>query len=300
MKQMKYSVLLCFALAIPAFANSFSHGNAMSADLGLQSVEVQYASANHAAVAAAKQQAFAAAKQLPKENPLLTYYRRETKQYEIDAKEAEKAAWMYAKMSQEAVPMAVADAKKIAAQEAKRIDVDTWAHAAWDFEKLLTNPLPGKAAAAAAAAAAPIDKIVGEYANAEAAYDGTSQEYANRVAMDVDLSKKLITYAHQYQLQGNDEMAKAYQTQSTLLMKQATKFSDISKSYNKMATKIFNVIPILQGMAGTTGAFAAWKVDPGNSLPAEHVFPFTPVPPLEFVQTADKTSTAKTSSFLPR
>ena len=35
---------------------------------------------------------------------------------------------------------------------------------------------------------------------------------------------------------------------------------------------------VFQGMAGTTGTFAAWKVDPGGSLPAEHVFPFTPVP----------------------
>jgi hypothetical protein len=249
-----------------------------------------------ASVAAARR-----ARQPEMDNPLLMYYRRETRQYQRDAVAAEKAAMMYSKMAQEAVPIAAKAATKLAKEELSRIDVDTWAHSTWQFEQMLHNPLPGKAAAAAAAAAAPIEKVVGDYAKSETAYDVTAQEYGNRVALDTDLSKKLITYAHQYALQGNKEMSDAYDEQATLLMNQATKFADISKSYHKMATKIFNVIPILQGMAGTTGDFAAWKVDPGQSLPAEHVFPFTPVPPLEFVQTADEATTAKSqSSFLSR
>jgi len=309
MKQMQYSVLLCFVLATPAVANANS--NALSADegLGLQTVEVIRASGGHAqtgghaqAVAATRlaQHSQTAALQKPGENPLLTYYRKETKAYERDAEAAQKAAEMYTKMAQQAVPIAAKQATALTAEETKRINVDTWAHATWQFEQMLTNPLPGKAAAAAAAAAAPIDKIVAGYGKAETAYDVTAQEYANRVGMDSALSKKLITYAHQYALQGNKPMSDAYTEQATLLMNQASKFADISKSYNKMASKIFNVIPILQGMAGTTGAFAAWKVDPAATLPAEHVFPFTPVPPLEFVQTADEDDIAKSHSFLGR
>merc|ERR1719327_1213310 len=305
MKPLQYSILSGFALANLALAATSS--NALSADgsLGVQTWEVIRASGGRSQSDAVKQLAkeshTAAVKQPGKENPLLGFYREKTKQYEKDAVEAMKAAEMYTKMAQQAVPIAAKQATKLTGEELKRIDIDTWAHSTWQFEQLLHNPLPGKAAAAAAAAAAPIGKIVGEYAKAEGAYDVTAQEYANRVALDTDLSKKLITYAHQYALQGNKAMSDAYDEQATLLMNQATKFADISKSYNKMATKIFNVIPILQGMAGTTGDFAAWKVDPGGSLPAEHVFPFTPVPPLEFVQTSDDTVTAKPqSSFLSR
>jgi len=291
---MQYSVILGLALAAVAWADIAGNRAALRADVGLdRTVEVLHASTHHSK--------FAAAKQPAKENPLLTYYRKETKSYERDAVEAEKAAKMYAKMAEEAVPIAAKAATTITKEEMSRINIDTWAHAAWQFEQMLTNPLPGKAAAAAAAAAAPLEKTVAGYAKAEAAYDVTAQEYANRVALDTDLSKKLMTYAHQYALQGNKEMSDAYTEQSTLLMNQASKFSDISKSYNKMATKIYNVIPILQGMAGTTGTFAAWKVDPGSSLPAEHVFPFTPAPPLEFVQTEDKVSKDQSqSSFLSR
>lgn len=310
MKQMQYFMLLRSVFAVLVEGDTGS--NVLRADegLGLQTVKVVRAFGGHSQQNAIKQhqkevrttateEARGATLQPAKENPLLTYYRKETKQYQKDAMEAEKAAEMYTKMAQQAVPIAAKAATGLSKEELSRIDVDTWAHATWQFEQMLHNPLPGKAAAAAAAAAAPIGKTVGEYAKAEAAYDVTAQEYANRVALDTDLSKKLITYAHQYALQGNQEMSDAYKEQATLLMNQATKFADISKSYNKMATKIFNVIPILQGMAGTTGNFAAWKVDPGGSLPAEHVFPFTPVPPLEFVQTAEKATTAK-SSFLSK
>merc|ERR1719160_2146804 len=103
----------------------------------------------------------------------------------------------------------------------KRIDMPTWAHAAWDFEKMLTNPLPGRAAAAAAKAAAPIDATAADYVKSEKIYDGASQAYAERVGMDQGLAKQLATYANQYRLQGDEVLAKTYGEQSTELMKQA-------------------------------------------------------------------------------
>merc|ERR1719386_451512 len=116
--------------------------------------------------------------------------------------------------------------------------------------------------------------------------------------MDEALAKQLATYANQYRLQGDNEMAKAYVEQSTLLMKQADTFAKISTNYNKMANKLKTVVPVIQDMAGMHGASAAWKIDPDATLPAEHVFPFTPVPPIEFVQT-DSTS-SELSAFLRR
>merc|ERR1719409_1438809 len=109
--------------------------------------------------------------------------------------------------------------------------------------------------------------------------------------MDNALAQKLATYANQYALEGNKEMAKEYKMQATILGTQAKTFADIASGYHKRATKIQGTIPILQGMAGTAGDFAAFKVDPDATLPAEHVFPFTPVPPLEFVQTGQAVST---------
>lgn len=218
-------------------------------------------------------------------NPVIDLYGRQTKQYLMDAVEAEKAAKMYAKMAAAVVPKAVKTAAVLTTQEMSRIDMPTWAHAAWEFEKMLTNPLPAKAAAAAAKAAAPIDATAAAYVKSEKIYDQASQDYATRVGMDEALAKQLATYANQYRLQGDKVLANTYAEQSTLLMNQADTFAKISQKYNKMANKIKDVVPVIQDMAGMHGASAAWKVDPDNTLPLEHVFPFTPVPPIEFVQT---------------
>ena len=45
--------------------------------------------------------------------------------------------------AQQAVPIAAKEATKLTQEELKRIDIDTWAHATWQFEQMLTNPLPG-------------------------------------------------------------------------------------------------------------------------------------------------------------
>jgi len=232
-------------------------------------------------------------------NPAVDLYRKWAKQYETDAEAAEAAAKMYAKMAQEAVPIAVKSTTGLTASELQRIGVGTWAHATWQFEQMLENPKPGKAAMAAAAAAAPFSKSVNDYAKSELAYDGAAQGYALRVGMDQALAKKLATYANQYRLEGKTEMADAYVTQSRTLAAQAKTFSETSKDYNKMAAKIYGVIPVLQGMAGAAGAFAAYKENPANDMPPEHVFPFTVVPPLEFVQTG-AVEARNTDGFLSR
>jgi len=217
-------------------------------------------------------------------NPAIDIYRKWTKQYEKDAEEAEAAAKMYSKMAKDAVAQSKADAHTIAAAEMNRVGVNTWAHSAWIFEKMFTNPKPGRAAIAAGKAAAPFNKIVGDYAAAQAAYDGTAQAYSLRVGMDQDLAKKLMTYSNQYALQGNKEMSDTYNAQATLLMSQATNFANVAKSYNTMANKIHAVIPQIQSMAGQAAGYAAYWENPTNDMPAEHVFPFTIVPPLEFAQ----------------
>jgi len=215
-----------------------------------------------------------------KGNPLLELYRKWTVQYEADAQEAAKAAAHYAQLAREAVPNAVKEAHALGESEMNRIGVNTWAHAAWDFEKMLTNPAPAEGAKAAAEAAAPFNKAVAGYQKAQTAYDQTAQGYALRVGMDDNLAKKLMTYSNQYKLQGNTEMADTYKTQATLLMNQAENFASLATSYTAMATKIHNVIPILQKDAGAAAGYAAYFKNPTNAIPPEHAFPFTIAPPL--------------------
>jgi hypothetical protein len=162
--------------------------------------------------------------------------------------------------------------------------VPVWGHATWEIEKMLENKAPAKAAAAAAKAAAPFMKAAGEYQKAQTAYDGAAQGYALRVGMDQDAAKKLQSYANQYELEGNKEMSKTYQEQASLLMKQAENYRDTAVEYNKMALRLHNVINTIQADAGKAGAYAAYPFNPGNSMPPEHVFPFTVAPPFEVKQ----------------
>lgn len=217
-------------------------------------------------------------------NPAIAMYRRRTLQYEKDAKEAEKAAAMYAKMAQDAVKQSVQDTKAIVPQEFGRIGLDTWAHAAWQFEQMLTDPKPGLAAKAAAKAAKPYNEAYAEYAKAQASYNSAAAGYAIRAGMDQKEAKKLQTYSDQYHLQGNKELGDKYGAEATLLMKQAENFQGFANNYQGMAQRIFGALPTIQNMAGQAGAYAAWEKNPTNNMPAAHVFPFTITPPLEFVQ----------------
>lgn len=230
----------------------------------------------------------------PSGNPAIDVYRRWTKQYEKDAAEANKAAQMYAKMANDAVAQAKGDASKLAAVEMNRVGVNTWAHAAWAFEGMLTNPKPGKAAVAAGKAVVPFNKAVGQYASAQAAYDLAAQGYTLRVGMDQDLAKKLMTYSNQYALQGNKELAENYNNQATLLMSQAENYAGVAKQYNGLANRLKNVIPAIQNMAGQAAVYAAYWENPLNDIPAEHVFPFTIAPPLVLAQ--GKTTVEETSA----
>jgi len=223
--------------------------------------------------------------QPPSMNPAVAMYRRWTLQYEKDAVEAEKAAEMYSKMTQDVLKNSKETTAAITAGELQRIGADTWAHSAWQFEQMLTDPLPGKAALAAAKAAAPYGKAYTQYAAAQAQYNAAATGYALRVGMDQKLAKQLQTYSDQYRLQGEKVMADSYKSQATLLMKQATSFQGLATDYQSMATRIFGALPTIQNMAGQAGAYAAWQVNPANNLPPQHAFPFTIVPPLVLAQT---------------
>merc|ERR1719321_2126868 len=72
-------------------------------------------------------------------------------------------------------------------------------------------------------------------------------------------------------------------------MTQAENMAATSKSYFNFAYKINGAIGGIQKMAGIAGTKAAWNVAPVAPVPQSHLFPFTPVPPLEFAQTGQST-----------
>jgi len=223
---------------------------------------------------------FAVALGLEKKNPaFLARYTEMTEQYEKDAEEANEAAKHYDELAKEAVPGVKKLTDKLVDEEMKRIGVATWAHAAWDFEKMLKNPAPREAAKAAAEAAKPYNKAVADYQNAQTGYDTTAQMYALRVGMDFDQAKKLRTYANQFKLEGNKEMEQTYETQAALLAKQAETYGGLAEQYRTMALRIHNVIPVLQKEAGAAGAYAAYFKNPTNAMPPEHAFLYTVAPP---------------------
>jgi hypothetical protein len=255
----------------------------------LQAPHVESAQQISSSVQSVDQGAVASqAKQAPI-NPVLSLYRDWTLQYAKDATEANKAAQMYAKMSQSLLngPLKQTTAS-LTQQEMGRIGIKTWGHAVYEFEKMLQNDGGTRAAAAAAKAAAPYNKLVGDYVKAQGIYDSTAMGYALRITLDVPLAKKLVTYANQYRLQGDNKMADNYDNQASSLMGQAENMARISKGYFKTAMRLNAIAPGIQKMAGIAGAKAAYMVGP-PVIPQSHLFPFTPVPPLEFAQTGSHT-----------
>lgn len=212
----------------------------------------------------------------------MAQYRRWTLQYQEDAEEAEKAALLYTKMAEEAArsPALVAETHALGKSELTRIGARTWAHATWQVEEMLKDPTAAKGAAAGAKAAAPFNKAYAAYAASQAAYNGAAVAYADRVNLDKVQAKKLQTVSNQYALEGNKEMQDTYQVQANALMDQAEKFKSISNDYQSMASKIFNALPIIQQMAGTSATFATWEKNPTNKFGPEQVFPFTVQPPI--------------------
>ena len=73
--------------------------------------------------------------------------------------------------------------------------------------------------------------------------------------MDQAAAKKLQTYANQYKLEGNTEMANTYAGQASLLMKQAENYKNVAQGYTKMALKLNAVIPTIQADAGKAAAY---------------------------------------------
>jgi len=220
-------------------------------------------------------------------NPLLDLYAKETAAYAKDAEDAEKAAAMYTKMTQDALPGIKASALKIGGEEMNRVHVKEWAGAAWNFERMLLDPRAAKAGAAIGKATAVYAKAEGEYRKSQAAYDVTSQGYMLRAGGDAGQSKKLMALANQYRLEGKTDMANDYQTQAETLMKQSKGFADLAKSYTVMAKKIQQAIPVIQASAGKAAGFAAYAENPTGDLPPKDLFPFTVVPPVSFLQAAE-------------
>lgn len=218
------------------------------------------------------------------QNPLLAMYARMTKAYEKDAEDAEKAAAMYAKMTEDALPGIKSAAHSIGAQEMDRIHVKPWASAAWDFERKLLDPRAAKAGAAIGKATAPFAKAEGEYRKSQAAYDLTSQGLMLRATGDSGLAKKLMALSNQYALEKKTDLAEDYKMQAETLMKQSRGFGDLAKSYTIMAKKIAGAIPSIQASAGKAAAFAAYAENPTGDLPPKDLFPFTVVPPVSFLE----------------
>lgn len=237
-----------------------------------------------------KMQAGSQAIQAPS-NPVLQLYVQETKQYEKDAEEAQKAAEMYSKMSQELITQGAlkGQTQALTKGEMSRVHAKLWAHSVYTFEKMLTDKTGSVAAAAFPKGGAPYQKMVVAYTKQQGVFDVAAQGYALRVGEILPVAKKLMTYANQYRLQGNDKQADDYDTQATSLMSQAEAFASNSKANYEMATELNLQVPGIQKMVGIAGTKAAYDAVKGAPMPIpqSHLFPFTPVPPLEFLQVGE-------------
>merc|ERR1719160_2206657 len=195
---------------------------------------------------------------------------------------------MYSKMSEELIKQGAlkAQTQSLTKGEINRVGAKLWAHAVYMFEKMLTDNSGSIGAAAAAKGGIPYQKVVDAYVKQQGVYDVAAQGYALRVGEILPVAKKLMTYANQFRLQGNDKNADDYDNQATSLMKQADSFAGASRSAYKMATELNLVTPGIQKMMGIAAVKAGWMARKGAPLPIpqSHLFPFTPVPPLEFVQ----------------
>merc|ERR1719240_2067212 len=179
-----------------------------------------------------------------------------------------------------------AQTSSLTAQEMSRVGAKLSAHNVYTFEKMMTDNSGSIGAAAAAKAGIPYQKVVNAYIKQQGVYDVAAQGYALRVGEILPVSKKLMTYANQFRLQGDTKTADDYDNQATSLMAQADAFAAESKKDFKMATELNMVTPGIQAMVGIAGTFAAFNAMKGAPMPIpqSHLFPFTPVPPLEFMQ----------------
>jgi len=213
-------------------------------------------------------------------NPLLAMYRKWTLQYEKDATEAYGEATHYAEETKKLADKINAQDMGVKVQgKLKDMGVKDWAYAAWTVQGMLNDPAPVKAAAAAAKAAAPYAASYAAYDKAKVQYDGAAQGYALRAKQDAGLAHQLMSYSNQFRLQGNNARADEYKGQSQSLMNQANNFKGLANTYSETASRIYGVLPSIQGWAGKAGAYAAYEENPFGALPAKEIFPFTVVPP---------------------
>lgn len=224
------------------------------------------------------------------ENPLLSLYRRDTLQYKEDAEEANKAAAMYAQMTKEAVQsgQVASMAQSLGGAEMNRIGVGTWAHAAWEFEKLLRDNTAALQSKAAKEAKAPFVKAEGEYLAAQDSYDVAAQDYGTKVAENQQFANAFQTYANQYRLEGDEETAEKYENEVAQLNGQSENLANLARAYYTKAVKINNLIPRITKWGKAAAKFAKFTVANKNPIGKEHLFPFTIMPPIALVQTGEE------------
>merc|ERR1719160_2186455 len=155
---------------------------------------------------------------------------------------------MYSKMSEELIKQGAltAQTQALTSQEINRVGAKLWAHAVYMFEKMLTDNSGSIGAAAAAKGGIPYQKVVDAYVKQQGVYDVAAQGYALRVGEILPVAKKLMTYANQFRLQGNEKTASDYDNQATSLMKQAESFAANSKANYEMATELNLAAPGMQ------------------------------------------------------
>ncbi|CAD7926776.1 unnamed protein product [Amoebophrya sp. A25] len=212
-------------------------------------------------------------------DPRYRTYLDRTKQYLEDAKEANAMAKHYEGLLEQAKADVVAKTKAATAKEVERLHVKEWAAAVKKVQDMLDNPGAGNAAKAAAKASAPFAKAATAYHASMVGYNTAAQDYATRVQEDVAFAHQLQSFANQNNLEGKTELGEQFHSQAVNLMKQASGYEKLAKEYNLMALKMQTAIPQITAESNQAAAHAAFKVDPGNSLPIEEVYHYTVEPP---------------------
>lgn len=211
-------------------------------------------------------------------NPLLEKYRRWALAYERDAWEAEQAAKKYASMAR-AVGSGGAATQQAVNQEMRRLKVKPWANAVWQFEAMVRDPRPAKAAIAEGEARKPYEEQFHAYARRQQDFDAAAHALAERVNSDTDLAKSLATYSNQYTLEGNAKRSAEFQQQAKTLMQQAKSEKALAEQYHEMAEKLHGALPKINDMASMAGAYAGYGQNPAGALQASQLVPFTVAPP---------------------
>lgn len=186
---------------------------------------------------------------------------------------------MYAEKTRALLTAGVGSTQRLTRQELARQHVDAWANSVWAVERILKDPVPGKAAAAATEAAAPYVAAYKEYQAAEASYDAASQGYAQRAASNEVSASQLKSYADEHRLLDNSSSVETYEQEAELLQRQAKALEGFAGDYAATAKRLRGALPVVQQMAAAAARYAAWWENPRGVPGPERVYTFTVAPP---------------------